>query len=134
MTVVLFSKVVLFSIIGFIIAGLGVSMWLFIDSVSEGLHLYITPSELNSQSGRRIYLGGKVLAGSLQHKKSSYRFQIADEKNSVWAEYSGTLPSMFKEGRDTVLIGRLENDVFIAQQVLAKHDEYYRIAEKNGDS
>jgi cytochrome c-type biogenesis protein CcmE len=118
----------------YVIVGISLSVWLFIDAVSEGLHLYITPSEVYNQGDKRIYLGGRVVSGSLQHVNSRYRFQIADDQRSVWAEYQGTLPSMFKEGRDTVVIGRMDNEVFIAQQVLAKHDEYYRIAEEKVDN
>lgn len=110
----------------YVLAGISFSIYLFIDAMSEGLHLYKTPSEVIEDNELAIYLGGKVVEGSLSQEQSTVVFQVADDKHAIWVSYKGTLPAMFKEGRDTVLTGTFHNNVFHAKQVMAKHDEYYR--------
>ena len=117
--------------------GLGVAIvlalvaWLVIDAMDEGLNLYVTPSKLESNTTQQVYLGGKVVPGSVEAVESGYQFQVADELKQVKVHYSGTLPTMFKSGRDTVVVGKLVDGHFYAKKVLAKHDEYYRPKVKN---
>ena len=93
------------------------------------MHLYQSPSELIDTNDGNVYLGGKVLEGSMQQQDTQYQFSITDGDHSIPVIYKGTLPVMFKEGRDTVIRGKMIAGTVQAQQVLAKHDEYYRSEE-----
>ncbi len=105
---------------------LGLVAWLVMGALSEGFNLYTTPSSLDYTDTRQMYLGGRVVEGSLSTKGNTYQFDVADAKQSVTVVYQGTLPSMFKEGRDTIIVGQVSDHQFNAKKVLAKHDEYYR--------
>jgi cytochrome c-type biogenesis protein CcmE len=76
--------------------------------------------------GRRIRLGGVVAAGSLKRDGLTAEFGITDNVKTVPARYTGILPDLFREGQGVVAEGRLDADGrFIADTVLAKHDENY---------
>jgi len=69
-----------------------------------------------------------VEANSLQHQKDGFTvsFYVTDTVNRVQVNYHGLLPDLFKEGKGVVAQGRLDkNNVFVADEVLAKHDENY---------
>jgi len=71
-------------------------------------------------------VGGLVLAGSLQREGVDVTFTVTDLAHSMPVRYHGILPDLFKEGKGVVAQGRLGTDgVFVAQEVLAKHDENY---------
>ena len=90
------------------------------------MHLYQSPSDLINLNNGSAYLGGEVLIGSVTKTNTQYQFSITDGNAAIPVIYTGTLPVMFKEGRDTIVKGRMVSGVLQAQQVLAKHDEYYR--------
>ena len=115
-----------------IMLGVLVAGWLMLDAVSEGMHLYMTPSEVVTRPDSQVYMGGVVVRGSLAQHQSSYAFKVADDKVDIDVQYTGALPTMFKEGQDAVVVGYYDNQVFHAKQVMAKHDEYYRPKGKNG--
>ena len=100
--------------------------WLVIDAVDEGLNLYVTPSSIAKEGTQQVYLGGQVVAGSVEFDESGYHFQIEDDQAQVNVHYSGALPPMFQAGREAVVVGRLVEGEFVAGKVLAKHDEYYK--------
>jgi cytochrome c-type biogenesis protein CcmE len=73
-------------------------------------------------------LGGMVVKGSVERPNNSLtvRFKLTDFTKEVIVEYTGILPDLFREGQGIVAHGKLnENGVFVAQEVLAKHDENY---------
>jgi len=109
--------------------GLMLAAYLLLDAISDGMHLYQSPSELVNTSAGNVYIGGKVLEGSVHHKETQYQFSITDGDNTVPVIYKGTLPVMFKEGKDTVIRGEMVSGTVKAYQVLAKHDEYYQVEE-----
>ncbi len=85
----------------------------------------------------RIRLGGLVVPGSVQREPASLRvdFRMADCEHAVAVSYEGILPDLFREGQGIVATGRLQDGVFVADEVLAKHDENYmppELAEKLG--
>ena len=112
-------------------AVLAVVAWLVVDAMDEGLNLYVTPSSLDNRTNQQVYLGGRVVPGSIEANQAGHQFQVADDHNAVRVHYSGTLPTMFQAGRDTVVVGKWEDGQFYAKKVLAKHDEYYRPKVKN---
>ena len=92
---------------------------------------FYAPSELSSQNvepGRAIRLGGMVRAGSLKQAADGVTvlFVVEDTKGSVPVTYRGITPDLFTEGSGVVAEGRLNRaGTFIADNLLAKHDENY---------
>jgi cytochrome c-type biogenesis protein CcmE len=72
-----------------------------------------------------------VVDGSVQRDEGSLkvRFDLTDYREQVTVSYEGILPDLFREGQGIVAIGKLSDDVFVAEEVLAKHDENYMPAE-----
>jgi len=79
--------------------------------------------------GRQFRLGGLVEKGSVSRAPGSMEvhFTVTDFKRQIPVVYSGVLPDLFREGAGVIALGRmLPNGTFQAQEVLAKHDQYYR--------
>ncbi|MFX7808601.1 cytochrome c maturation protein CcmE, partial [Acinetobacter baumannii] len=73
--------------------------------------------------GERFRLGGLVAPGSVQRSGGSLRFSVTDGAQQVVVRYRGVLPDLFREGKGVVAQGRLAGLEFVADEVLAKHDE-----------
>lgn len=118
---------------GFLMLGLvclGLVAWLVLNAMEQNLSYFYYPTKIvnNEAPADHVFrLGGLVEVGSLQRgKELTVRFNVADNANSVRVEYTGILPDLFKEGQGVIAQGRLNSDgVFVADQVLAKHDETY---------
>ena len=114
-----------------IIMGSSLAAFFVISALQENLNLFYEPSRIaNGEApiGRQIRLGGMVADGSLSRQPNSLtvNFIITDFAANVLVEYTGILPDMFAENAGTVVTGVLsESGVFLAEQVLAKHDENY---------
>jgi len=76
---------------------------------------------------KRFRLGGMVEKGSVQKTPGSLdiHFLVTDFKHTVPVSYSGILPDLFREGQGVVAHGRMRNGTFVADEILAKHDEKY---------
>ena len=88
-----------------------------------GYALYVWAKE--APSGRTFRLGGLVVEGSVKRDGVQVNFEVTDTAKIVPVQFSGILPDLFKEGKGVVAQGQLENGVFQAKEVLAKHDENY---------
>ena len=118
---------------GFLIAGmvgLGVATWLVLNALDSNLSYFFSPSEVaqNKAPGNHVFrLGGLVETGSLRRgEELTVRFAVTDNANRVNVEYTGILPDLFQEGQGVIAQGRMGNSgVFVADEVLAKHDENY---------
>ena len=66
-----------------------------------------------------------VLEGSVKRNANEIFFTITDYENSITVVFSGIVPDLFKEGSGVVALGFMENEIFYAKEVLAKHDENY---------
>ncbi len=118
---------------GFLAVGLaclGLVAWLVLNAMEQNLSYFYYPTRVvnNEAPADHIFrLGGLVEVGSLQRgKELTVRFNVADNANSVKVEYTGILPDLFMEGQGVIAQGRLNPDgIFIADEVLAKHDETY---------
>ena len=118
---------------GFLIAGmvgLGVATWLVLNALDSNLSYFFSPSEVvqNKAPGNHVFrLGGLVETGSLRRgEELTVRFVVTDNANRVNVEYTGILPDLFQEGQGVIAQGRMGNSgVFVADEVLAKHDENY---------
>lgn len=108
---------------------------LIVYALKKNINLYFTPSQvMQNQVPLQvpIRIGGMVVKGSLLRKQDlSYSFQISDYEHSLLVLYTGIFPDLFKEGQGVVARGRLvENShggekIFMAEEILAKHDEHY---------
>ncbi|MDH3690631.1 MAG: cytochrome c maturation protein CcmE [Gammaproteobacteria bacterium] len=114
-----------------IIVGIGVATGLAISAFNENLMFFYAPSEVIAGEAPRDHafrVGGMVTKGSVKRQADglTVRFDLTDYVETVTVEYTGILPDLFREGQGTVSKGRLRDDgVFVADEVLAKHDENY---------
>jgi len=89
---------------------------------------FYTPSDIGSAApGRAARLGGMVEKGSLVHDRDgvNIRFIVSDGKARLPVTYRGIVPDLFREGSGVVAEGRMERGTFVADTILAKHDERY---------
>ena len=93
----------------------------------SGIEFYKSPTQLLELKDDtvRLRVGGLVVRDSVQRSGVDNLFVITDGTNEVKVQYTGVLPDLFSEGRGVIVRGKLKNNVFIASQVLAKHDEKY---------
>lgn len=119
--------------LGLIAGGLiicGAAAALVFNAFEENLVFFFSPSQVaahEAPEGRAFRIGGFVQEGSVQRQKDgvTVRFELTDTAHTVPVTYKGSLPDLFKEGKGVVAQGKLQNGVFVADQVLAKHDENY---------
>lgn len=108
----------------------GAAAALVFNAFEENLVFFFSPSQVaahEAPEGRAFRIGGFVQEGSVQRQKDgvTVRFEVTDTAHTVPVTYKGSLPDLFKEGKGVVAQGKLQNGVFVADQVLAKHDENY---------
>lgn len=111
-----------------IVAVVGAATALVLNAFQSNLVFFYTPTQIDAKeapSGRTFRLGGLVVAGSVKRDGVNVRFEVTDTAKTVPVRFSGILPDLFKEGKGVVAQGQLENGVFQAREVLAKHDENY---------
>lgn len=119
--------------LGLIAGGLiicGAAAALVFNAFEENLVFFFSPSQVaahEAPEGRAFRIGGFVQEGSVQRQKDgvTVRFEVTDTAHTVPVTYKGSLPDLFKEGKGVVAQGKLQNGVFVADQVFAKHDENY---------
>ena len=119
--------------LGLIAGGLiicGAAAALVFNAFEQNLVFFFSPSQVaahEAPEGRAFRIGGFVQEGSVQRQKDgvTVRFEVTDTAHTVPVTYKGSLPDLFKEGKGVVAQGKLQNGVFVADQVLAKHDENY---------
>ncbi len=118
----------------FILAALvtiSVATFFILRAFNENLVFFYTPSQIASKEAplnKNFRIGGMVLEKSLRREPGGLQveFVVTDMVKSVPVQFNGILPDLFKEGKGVVAQGQLnEQGVFIASQVLAKHDENY---------
>ena len=108
-------------------AGTGLMLYAF----SQNLMYFYSPSQVVAgvvSPGTQFRIGGLVEPGSVAHDSESLvvRFVLGDTVESVAVRYQGLLPDLFREGQGIVALGRMDGGgVFVATEVLAKHDENY---------
>lgn len=113
-----------------IVLGVSVAAWLGARAFQSNLMLYYDPTDLAAQmppAGERFRLGGMVEKGSVQKTSGTLdiQFLVTDYKHTIPVKYSGILPDLFREGQGVVAHGRMQAGTFVADEILAKHDEKY---------
>ena len=118
-------------LIAIMVAGVAVGVGFALKSLDENIMFFFTPSEVvagKAPQGRLFRMGGMVVDGSVSRPGEglTVQFDIADNNDSVTVRYTGILPDLFREGQGIIANGKLgEDGAFVAQEVLAKHDENY---------
>jgi cytochrome c-type biogenesis protein CcmE len=118
----------------FVVAGmllLGIAAALVLYAMNDSLVFFYSPSELAAKQvppGRTLRIGGLVETGSVARDAdgATVHFRVTDTAKTVAVVYKGILPDLFREGQGVVAEGTMSQDgVFVAAEVLAKHDEKY---------
>ena len=110
---------------------LGISLFILImRSLEENVVYFFSPTEIYSKPdiefNKKIRIGGLVKEGSIFRESETINFVITDLKNEIIVTYKGLVPNLFSEGKGVVAEGRLKDKkYFIANKILAKHDENY---------
>jgi cytochrome c-type biogenesis protein CcmE len=113
-----------------IIAGVSIAGALALSAFRQNVTFFFDPSQVASGQvppGERFRLGGMVTKGSVQRAPGSLevRFVVTDFKHDIPVSYTGVLPDLFREGQGVVAHGKIVSGTFVADEVLAKHDEKY---------
>ncbi len=118
-------------IVSFIVAGVALAVGLALYALSENINLFYNPTQISNgevPAGQRIRAGGMVVEGSVRRDLETLDvvFELTDYQSKVRVHYQGILPDLFREGQGIVAMGHLDElGVFMAEEVLAKHDENY---------
>ena len=116
-------------LIGSGLAVLALAAGLVLNALKDSIVFFNSPSDVVEKQikpGTRIRLGGLVQSGSVVRRDLDARFEVTDGKTTIKVSYHGILPDLFREGQGVVTEGALGlSGVFIADTVLAKHDETY---------
>ena len=123
-----------------LVAAAGIAAVLVTKAIQSNITYLYTPSEvLRGEAGQhaRFRLGGMVAADSFKRAPGSLEahFKVDDGDAQMPVVYTGILPDLFREKQAVIATGRMEGDHFVAEQVLAKHDETYmpkEVADKMG--
>ena len=113
------------------IAVLGLGAWLVLSAFQQNLVFFFSPTDViegRAPQGRSFRIGGMVEMGSIKRQADGLTvgFVVTDTGKSLPVRYKGILPDLFKEGKGVVAQGKLGQDgIFVAEEVLAKHDENY---------
>jgi cytochrome c-type biogenesis protein CcmE len=115
----------LFSILAIVGAGLLASM-----ALRDEAAFFLTPGEAQAatiEPGQAVRLGGMVEQGSIERLPDgvTIRFRLTDGRASMPVRFTGIVPDLFAEGSGAVADGRFEGETFVADRILAKHDERY---------
>ena len=99
-------------------------------SLKENVVYFFSPTEVNNKENisfnKTIRIGGLVKKNSINKKNNSINFVITDLNNEIVVSYSGSIPNLFSEEKGVVAEGKLKDKkYFIAEKILAKHDENY---------
>ena len=120
--------------VGLAVAGLAIAAALTLRAFQDNMMFFVTVTDVVAgeyPKERNFRVGGLVVDGSVERADGSLdvRFAVTDLRCTIDVMYSGVLPDLFREGQGVVAHGRMYEAVFVADQVLAKHDENYMAPE-----
>ena len=111
------------------LAALGIAAALLLNAFQSNLVFFFTPSQIaagEAPQGRTFRVGGMVKTDTVKRDNLTVQFVVTDTAKEVPVRYTGILPDLFREGKGVVAQGKLGADgLFVASEVLAKHDENY---------
>ena len=114
----------------FLLLSATVIIFLILKSLEENVVYFFSPSEIydkpNISLNKKIRIGGLVKENSISKDQTSIKFIITDLKKEIIVSYSGSVPNLFSEGKGVIAEGELKDKkYFVADKILAKHDENY---------
>jgi len=117
-------------VLTFLLVSAIVVVFVVLKSLEENVVYFFSPTEIynkeNISFNKKIRVGGLVKEGSITNNQTSVNFIVTDLNNEIIVSYSGSLPNLFSEGKGVVAEGKLKDKkYFIADKILAKHDENY---------
>tara|TARA_B100000953_G_scaffold212843_1_gene175852 strand:- start:114 stop:494 length:381 start_codon:yes stop_codon:yes gene_type:complete len=109
---------------------LTIVIFLILKSLEENIVYFFSPTEIYDKSNislnKKIRIGGLVKEESIKKDQTSIKFIITDLKNEIIVSYNGSVPNLFSEGKGVIAEGQLKDKkYFVADSILAKHDENY---------
>ncbi len=117
------------AIIGGVVTSVAVAAGLVLNAFQSNLVFFYSPSQVvakEAPTARTFRVGGLVKEGSVKRTGTEVQFAVTDTAQTMQVKYVGILPDLFKEGKGVVAQGQIGADgVFVAREVLAKHDENY---------
>jgi len=113
-----------------------ISIFFILSALNKNILYFSSPSDIkfneNINLDKKIRVGGMVKKNTLKIKEQEIRFIITDFKNEINVSFKGTIPNLFAEGKGVVAEGKLQDKkFFVADRILAKHDENYMPPELN---
>ena len=118
-------------LIGMMVGGIAIATLLALKAFDDNLMFFFSPSEVvagEAPTGHPFRIGGLVMDDSVKRQSDglTVAFGLTDNAKEVTVQYTGILPDLFREGQGIVALGQLREDgIFVASEVLAKHDENY---------
>ena len=114
----------------FLLLSATVVIYLILKSLEENVVYFFSPSEIYDKSNislnEKIRIGGLVKEDSISKDQTSIKFIITDLKKEIIVSYNGLVPNLFSEGKGVIAEGELKDKkYFVADKILAKHDENY---------
>ncbi len=113
------------------ITGVGIGVYFALQALDQNIMFFLTPTEVlegKAPKNKLFRMGGMVVNGSVARPGDglTVKFDLTDNERQVTVRYAGILPDLFREGQGIIANGRLDDSGdFIAEEVLAKHDENY---------
>ena len=120
------------------VTGVAVGVGLALKSLDQNIMFFFTPSEVilgKAPQNKLFRIGGMVVEGSVKRPGDglTVKFDLTDNERRVTVQYAGILPDLFREGQGIIANGKLNGSgEFVAEEVLAKHDENYMPPELSG--
>jgi cytochrome c-type biogenesis protein CcmE len=117
--------------VSLIVIGIAVAATLVLRALDENIMYFFSPTEVaegKAPEGQSFRLGGLVVEGSFKREPGDLKatFKVTDNNKVVTVSYTGVFPDLFQEGKGMIANGKLDADgLFVAEEVLAKHDENY---------
>ena len=105
-------------------------VFLILKTLNENILYFNSPTDIKDKQDidfqKKLRVGGMVKNNTLKINNQEIRFKITDFKNEITVSFKGTIPNLFAEGKGVVAEGKLQDKkFFIADRILAKHDENY---------
>jgi cytochrome c-type biogenesis protein CcmE len=116
------------AIAGGVVLSVGAIAALVLNAFQSNLVFFYSPTQVaanEAPAGRTFRIGGLVEQGSIKREGVKVHFVVTDTAKTIPVTFEGILPDLFKEGKGVVAQGQLSDGVFVAREVLAKHDENY---------
>ncbi|MBA8666908.1 cytochrome c maturation protein CcmE [Holosporaceae bacterium 'Namur'] len=119
-------------IIAIFVLFFAVAITITLKVFNDNIVFFLNPTELREREAefrdKEFRVGGLVVAGSIKYlkNKETLQFRITDLNEELTVQYKGIIPNLFTENQGTVALGKLgDKGIFIARELLAKHDENY---------